>query len=494
MNNEYYKSVFGDDGSNVMVEGPAESEKMKSLVIPWVSSRIDANESFICVEGSDIILQDTFQKAKEMGYKTFILNLKTPNKSSDHWNPLGGMFQAYHSGDAGQKDWVLGNLLCIAQALIPYDENSRDLFVACAEALFMCAEKEDEITLGNIYRMIMNSEERIDFSGSALAEFFRLIVGQEENAYLKAASFLLCRDTETRSRILLEVIKALSFLFTDPSTKNLFAHNGFDIWDIKDTEKWAIYIILSDETRRFHHVATMFMKLLHHHLVRIADHNGGSLKKRFNFICCEFAEYKLPDVDMMLFGSARRDIRFFLSFQSHEKLLLRYGHDAAMVMKNSCPIQYRFPFPNSVTICKSDELSEREDQETMARTSVQLPELSEDEDMPDPVYDIIQVLEERKKRKRKEWEEKEEELLKEIEEQGIRMEEDGSVSRLICSKEKLDELKCEGEEPPTDEELDEMMSLIEDMDLSDMKEKLRENIKRMGDADGDNNNTDNSDQ
>ena len=68
----------------------------------------------------------------------------------------------------------------------------------------------------------------------------------------------------------------------------MLAYSDFDMKDI-GRKKTAVFIIIQDEKKTYHALATIFIKQCYETLIDVAQDNNGKLPIRTNFILDEFA-------------------------------------------------------------------------------------------------------------------------------------------------------------------------------------------------------------
>ena len=103
---------------------------------------------------------------------------------------------------------------------------------------------------------------------------------------------------------------------------------GMDIEQMTEGKK-AIYLIILDENKSYHFVASLFLEQLYEVLIRKAQQEADNmLPVRMNFLIDEFANIpKIENMDAMITTSRSRNIRFHLIVQGMEQLRHKYGEE-----------------------------------------------------------------------------------------------------------------------------------------------------------------------
>jgi len=106
-------------------------------------------------------------------------------------------------------------------------------------------------------------------------------------------------------------------------------------------QKTAVFMIVQDEKKTLHPLATIFIKQCYETLIDVAQQSGGKLPYRTNFILDEFANMPpLKDVTTMVTAARSRLIRFTFIIQNYAQLTQVYGKENAETIKGNCNITY----------------------------------------------------------------------------------------------------------------------------------------------------------
>lgn len=354
--------IMDVSGTHCLICGPTGSGKTRSIGIETISNLIDGGESYVSIDSKNTTLLNTFNKAKLFGYKTMVLRLDNVFLSTDTWNPLTFISVKYKNGSLKEKDSALQELYDIGLGIYENDKHkevfwpssARGLFYGVCESLFNCAPLE-KINLYSIYRMMSDGEQHCSLTTKYINAFFDEIIGKDSNAYQNAACYLHA-PSDTRGGILSTALEGMS-IFSSLGIKTLLCQSkGFEINEIKDGEKWAIYVILPDISTKYHQIGVMFLMQLYHHLVDMAEKNNGCNNMRWNFLMEEFGNYTIPEAHSMFSAARSRNIRLYAFIQTLDQLDFRYGKEKASIIKNNCLLQYYFGTNNLATLKELHEI------------------------------------------------------------------------------------------------------------------------------------------
>ena len=120
----------------------------------------------------------------------------------------------------------------------------------------------------------------------------------------------------------------------------MLSHSDFDMKDI-GRQRTAVFMIVQDEKKTLHPLATIFIKQCYETLIDVAQESGGKLPYRTNYILDEFANMPpLKDVTTMVTAARSRLIRFTFIIQNYAQLTQVYGKENGETIKGNCNITY----------------------------------------------------------------------------------------------------------------------------------------------------------
>jgi len=102
-------------------------------------------------------------------------------------------------------------------------------------------------------------------------------------------------------------------------------------------KKTAVFMIVQDEKKTLHPLATIFIKQCYETLIDVAQSHGGKLPVRTNFLLDEFANMpKFKDITTMITAARSRHIRFTMIIQNFAQLKQVYGAEDAETIRGNC--------------------------------------------------------------------------------------------------------------------------------------------------------------
>ena len=336
------EAYVNNSEDHTLIMGSTGSGKTECGILPTVRILAKAGESMIITDPKGEIYRKTGALLKEQGYKIIMLNFRSPLEGNA-WNPFVLPYRFYKEGKQ-DKAWEL--LEDLGQNILidpnskgePFWENaSRDYFTALAIGLFEDAT-EEEININSINLMATQGEEKVGRS-SYDKEYFTM-KGEISPAYI-SASAIITTAQDTKAGVLSTFRTKTRIFSSREILSEMLSHSDFDFATV-GKEKTAIFMIIHDEKKTYHALATILVKQIYESLIYTAQHSkDGKLPVRTNFLLDEFANMPaLKDVDSMITASRSRNIRFTFIIQNFAQLNMVYGADMAETIKGNCNLHF----------------------------------------------------------------------------------------------------------------------------------------------------------
>jgi len=332
------KNIYVDDGeAHSLIVGTTGSGKTSKLVRPLMKILAKAGESMILTDPKGELYESEAPILEDLGYDVVVINIREP-KRGNAWNPMNLPYQLYKEGNVDKATELLDDLAMNiiyteGQQKDPFwEQTSADYFSGLSLGLFEDA-KEEEINLNSISYMTTIGEDR--YKGSNYIKEYFNDKDKFSPAYSNVASFLFA-PSETKGSILSVFKQKIKIFSSKESLSEMLSYSDFDMRDI-GKKKTAVFLVIQDEKKTYHALATIFTKQVYETLIDVAYENGGKLPIRTNFILDEFANMPpLKDVTTMITAARSRKIRFNLIIQNFAQLTQVYGRDNAETIKGNC--------------------------------------------------------------------------------------------------------------------------------------------------------------
>ena len=338
------KKMWVDDGEahNIIV-GATGSGKTQIVAFPMIRILGKAGESMILTDPKGELYENTAGMLKEKGYNIVVLNFRDPQRGNA-WNPMNLPYTLYKEGNTDKaiellEDLALNILYDEANKNDPFWEKSgADYFTGLALGLFEDAT-EEQVNLNSMNLMSSLGEER--FGGpnnNYIKEYFNM-KDPSRPAYINASGTVYTAE-ETKQGVLATFKQKVKLFSSRDNLSEMLSYSDFDMKDI-GRKKTAVFMIVQDEKKTLHPLATIFIKQCYETLIAVAQESGGHLPFRTNFILDEFANMPpLKDVTTMVTAARSRHIRFNFIIQNYAQLTQVYGKENAETIKGNCNIRY----------------------------------------------------------------------------------------------------------------------------------------------------------
>ena len=327
-NGEYHTLVIGSTGSG----------KTQTVVLPQVTLLGRKGESMIITDPKGEIYEKTSNMLRAKGYQILLLNFRDPQQGNS-WNPLSLPYSLYKEGNQDKAIELLDDLALN----ILYDETNKsadpfwertgaDYFSGVALGLFEDA-KPEEININSIALATTIGEDKFG-SSTYIKEYFNE-KDPRSTAAINASSTIMAPD-ETKDSILSVFKQKIKIFASRENLSEMLSYSDIDLESIGE-RKTAVFIVIQDEKKTYHALATILLKQIYETLIRSAQKHGGRLPIRTNFILDEFANMPpLKDVTTMITAARSRLIRFTMIIQNFAQLDQVYGKEEAETIRGNC--------------------------------------------------------------------------------------------------------------------------------------------------------------
>jgi len=339
------KKMWVDNGEmHNLIVGATGSGKTQIVVFPLVQSLAKHEESMIITDPKGEIYETTAEMLRQRGYNIVVLNFRDPQRGNA-WNPMTLPYNLYKSGNTDKAIELLDDLALNilyeeknGNADPFWEKSGADYFSGLSLGLFEDGT-ERQINLNSINLMATIGEERFGGPNSNyIKEYFN---GKDPSkpAYINASGTVYAPE-ETKGGILSTFKQKIKIFSARENLSEMLSYSDFDMKDI-GRKKTAVFLIIQDEKKTLHSLATIIIKQIYETLIDVAQENGGKLPFRTNFILDEFANMPpLKDVTTMVTAARSRLIRFNFIIQNYAQLTQVYGKENAETIKGNCNIMY----------------------------------------------------------------------------------------------------------------------------------------------------------
>lgn len=336
--------MWVDDGEmHNLVVGSTGAGKTSLVVFPQVHSLAKKGESIILTDPKGELYEQTAEMLKERGYNIIVLNFRSP-QNGNAWNPMALPYKLYKEGNTDKAielldDLALNILYQEKSSGDPFwEKTAADYFTGLALGLFEDA-KEEQVNPNSINLMSNVGEERFGGPNNNFIKEYFNSKDPSKPAYINASGTVFTAE-ETKQGILATFKQKIKLFSSRENLSEMLSYSDFDMKDI-GRKKTAVFLIVQDEKKTLHPLATIFIKQCYETLIDVAQESGGKLPFRTNFILDEFANMPpLKDVTTMVTAARSRLIRFTFIIQNYAQLAQVYGKENGDTIRGNCNILY----------------------------------------------------------------------------------------------------------------------------------------------------------
>ena len=318
--------------SHSIIFGATGSKKTRMFAMPSIGIFARAGESFVVTDPKGELYQRTAGEVAEMGYDVCCLNLRDM-EAGESWNPLYLPYILYHNGARARAMELVQEL-----AVMMADEDAHDekfwiyttVDVLCGLIYYLFETEDGEnCTFANINKLWESYIDRRKlFLNKVEEKFANTIISRK-------LSVLNNNSDKTVGSVEAVVSMALNRIMVNEAMVKYLSENTINLEKVSQ-KKTAIYLVIPDENKTYHFVASVFIDQIYEALIQAAQSRAEkTLEIRMNFLIDEFANIpKLESMDSMITASRSRNIRFHLIIQSMKQLRHKYKEFAEVICSN----------------------------------------------------------------------------------------------------------------------------------------------------------------
>lgn len=327
------RKIYVDAGdSHTMIYGATGSKKTRMFAMPSIGIFARAGESFVVTDPKGELYKRTAGDVQKQGYEICCLNLRS-FREGQTWNPLWLPYKLYHGGERTKAIELVSEMarMIIESEAVEdkfWTTTAIDIFIGLALMLF----EEAEVESCNLWKLaeIWNDylAERKKFLKKLKEDYRNTLIGQK-------LSYLNNNAERTVGSMEAFISMGLNKLSVNESFMQFLSMPGLDITKLTEG-KVAIYLVIPDENKSYHFVASLFLEQLYEVLIQKAQTmEKKELPIRMNFLIDEFANIpKIENMEAMITAARSRNIRFHLIVQGMKQLRQKYKEGAEIISGN----------------------------------------------------------------------------------------------------------------------------------------------------------------
>lgn len=320
MRNEIIEKI-SKGSKNLIVEGGLSSGKTTNVLFPIVDEIIEKKESLLLLDSKEEYLNKYYNKLKESGYNTLVINLRDP-KNSEGWNPLSYPYDLFKSGDVDyaqeQIEKIGKTIFYSPESMDPFwSETAKDFFTGVVLGLMEDAKRE-EVNFNSINNMFNGVGKKYGAKDYINAYFDNK--GVNSKPYIFASSTILAPN-ETKGGILSTARQKLRLYISRENLTKLLSESTFEYKDITSKPTALIVIGRDDSEHYINQIVSLFIEQLYAYLV------DSKSNTKMNLVLDNFdsIEKCLSIIDILSSGISR-NIKTYIATRSLEALANKYDN------------------------------------------------------------------------------------------------------------------------------------------------------------------------
>lgn len=333
---------FNGEDSHVQIIGATRSGKDRTVVLESICTIALAGECILSTDPKAEQYCYTSFFLRNLGYDIITIDFKNPRKST-HYNYLQSIIDSVNEGDmpsAIDYTWdITSNLVGEAKGEKLWNNGEASIIAASIMAVVYdnrAPENQKYQNLTNVFYFISYMCTPITVGKAVvvpLNEYMKDLPEEHPSKGLLAVGEIA--PSRTRGSFYTAALMTLR-LFSSPLISEMTSKSDYSTKDICN-KKTAIFVILPDDKMTYYELATLYVAQLYQQLSFVADHNGGRLNNRLNFILNEFGNFaKIPPFMSMMTVGAGKGMRFNIFLQDLAQMDAKYDKDNARTIRGNC--------------------------------------------------------------------------------------------------------------------------------------------------------------
>lgn len=327
------RKIYVDSSdSHTMIYGATGSKKTRMFAMPSIGIFARSGESFVVTDPKGELYKRTAGDVQKQGYEIYCLNLRS-FREGNTWNPLWLPYHLYHGGERTKAIELVSEMARMIMESASVEDKfwtatAMDIFIGLALMLFeeVTSEECNLMRLSEVWNDYL--VERKSFVRKLKETYKNTLIGQK-------LSYLNNNSEKTVGSMEAFISMGLNKLSINESFMKFLSMPGLDITRLTEG-KVAIYLVIPDENKSYHFVASLFLEQLYEVLIQKAQTTeNNELPIRMNFLIDEFANIpKIENMEAMITAARSRNIRFHLIVQGMKQLRQKYMEGAEIISGN----------------------------------------------------------------------------------------------------------------------------------------------------------------
>lgn len=327
--------------------GETGSKKTRCFVMPTIFMDIKAGNSMIITDVKGELSSNAFliSELKKHDYRIVYMNYRTFD--GDGYNVFEYALELYKNGETdiavkNIKDFIGGLFAKYTNSTAdPFWQDMGNAFLKSSAEMLMRVEAYNQKAKKGILNLLSLMTWCNDFELNVIKNLLLRSYSDVHTPAIENLKMVATNPEKTRECIMSTSAGALGDYTDFEGISRMHSESTFDIREAYE-KPMAVFFIVPDETKSFAAIAggvldNMYQQLIDTYTTRYA---GKKPQRRIDFICDEFCNFRINDMNSKISASRSRFMRWFIIVQSLNQLKAVYEKEADIILANCKNVFY----------------------------------------------------------------------------------------------------------------------------------------------------------
>ncbi len=332
-------AVINPNNENTMIYGQTRSGKSRVVLGPLICTLAKAGESMIVTDPKGELSQGSLARyiiptLEANGYRIIVWDSRSCDK--DGINPLEHAYRLYRRGD---KDAAEAEIKATRYTLCQdyHSENAR------ADPFWHMIGESGLAALIRLVFELCDAPEQVNFltlaqltteEGFAYVQGILDLLERNNSGTIASLRNIASAPEKTKASLLATIHSFVADFLSNDAMLRMCSTSTFEIRELYE-KPTALFFVVPDETSADASVVGLLMGQIARSLLHdAATMFGGVLPRRVNYVCDEFPNFPMKDMDRALSAHLGRNIRYYLAVQSEKQLRAVYPKECDAILAN----------------------------------------------------------------------------------------------------------------------------------------------------------------
>ncbi|WP_259384224.1 VirD4-like conjugal transfer protein, CD1115 family, partial [Bacillus thuringiensis] len=334
------------EDEHTLIIGTTGSGKTRRIIYPAIWTLAKAGESMILTDPKGELYAATKKFLEEQGYEVIMLDFRKPKASTHHWNPIKAVVDALKEDDeskASEAAWNIANMIVYQKERTGdpvWATGAESVIAALILYIAIESKKDSQKHMASVFQLLVEYGvvKKREIGDGMMEEYVPLLelIESLERGHLAKLAFATAGMAPEKMRgSFFASVAADLRLFADPSIAYMTSFQDHDLKQPGE-KKTATFLIIPDEVKTRHFLATLYIDQTYFELVNLANSRPeGRIAIRTSCLLDEFGNMpRISDFDTKITVSRSRGVRYNIVVQGLDQIKEKYGKLANTITGN----------------------------------------------------------------------------------------------------------------------------------------------------------------